>query len=373
MRIIFFLRHFPSHVSNLRGGTARAVGGLAAALATSGEQVIVLTEHGAGHYWRDGYEVIGFEGPKQHRAMWISSGIKRWLSRNLAAEDTLILNGVFHPGVYALARFVRHLGYRYFVAPHDPYAPALFSGNAWLKLPYWSLFERPLLTRASGIIVLDRDHAMYLRQRGISTPVLEAGNGYNPTDVPPEATLTWSTSSSVCIGYLGRIDVWNKGLDILVKAIAGLAEPRPSVLLRGLGFDSREALELRDLANALSVTCRILPPDWSRSGPELAAECDLFCLPSRFEGFGLAALEAMLAARPIVVSSIGGIARHVRESGCGLVVDPAKDAITSAFNELLSERDKWKEMGLSGRAYAMSQLSWDAAAKRLIKGFKAQK
>lgn len=373
MRIIFFLRHFPSQLSDLRGGTARAVGGVAASLAASNYKTIVLTEHGEGHYWRDGYEVVGFSGPKWHRAMWISPGIKRWLSSNLRPDDKLILNGIFHPGVSALAHFVRGLRHPYFVAPHDPYAPALFSGNAWLKKPYWIFFERPLLAKASGVIVAEQDHAVYLRQKGISTPILKAGNGYNPEEIPPESTLTWSTSSSVCIGYLGRIDVWNKGLDILVRATAQLPEPRPRLVLRGLGFDSREALQLGNLAKTLSVHCEILPPEWTLSGAQLTAECDLFCLPSRFEGFGLAALEAMLAARPVVVSNIGGIARHVQQSQCGLVVDPTPESLSAAFNSLLSMRGKWKEMGLAGRRYALSQLSWDAAAKRLVTGLQAGK
>ena len=40
---------------------------------------------------------------------------------------------------------------------------------------------------------------------------------------------------------------------------------------------------------------------------------DLFVLPSRFEGFGLSALEAMLAARPVLVSDVAGLAPHIRE------------------------------------------------------------
>jgi len=88
----------------------------------------------------------------------------------------------------------------------------------------------------------------------------------------------------------------------------------------------------------------------------------VFLLPSRFEGFGLSALEAMLAGRVLMVSNVAGIAPHVRDSGCGLVIAPDVAHVKSGLLELITLRSKWKEMGLSGRNYALRHLRWDRIA-----------
>ncbi len=368
MRILFYLRHFPLDAGALQGGTARAVGGLATALAGLGQEVFVLSEAQTGESRRNGYRVLGFRGPRHHRAMRVGAGLRRWLQQSVVEGDVPILNGIFHPGVYAVACYLHHHHHPYWVAPHDPYAPAIFRHNSWLKRPYWWLFERRLLARATGIVLLDRTHARYLRARGIRTPTLESGNGYEPDEVPPMARLTWRRWKPIRIGYLGRIAPWNKGLDLLLQAAARLPQPQPRIEMRGLGSTGSAARSLRAMAQGLGLDCRILPPDWTRSGSELAAEFDLFCLPSRFEGFGLAALEAMLAARPLLVSNVGGIARHVAAAGCGVVVEPNVSALHQGLWELLEKRLHWRRMGLAGRSYALEHLSWSAAAHRLLAG-----
>lgn len=88
-------------------------------------------------------------------------------------------------------------------------------------------------------------------------------------------------------------------------------------------------------------------------------------MPSRFEGFGIAALEAMLAGRVLLVTRSAGIAPHVVESGCGVLVEPDKDSIVNGLCELISRRADWDKMGLDGQRYAMHKLNWTQIAGRL--------
>jgi glycosyltransferase involved in cell wall biosynthesis len=89
-------------------------------------------------------------------------------------------------------------------------------------------------------------------------------------------------------------------------------------------------------------------------------------MPSRFEGFGLSALEAMLAARVLIVSRSAGIAPHIEKSGCGIVVDPTAADVQRGFRYLLERRNCWREMGLRGREYAQENLHWNRIAKRTL-------
>ena len=103
--------------------------------------------------------------------------------------------------------------------------------------------------------------------------------------------------------------------------------------------------------------------------PQIIADHDVFCLPSRFEGFGLAALEAMLAARVLLVSEIAGIARHVRAADCGIVVEATTESIGAGLQTLLRRRDEWREMGLRGRRYALANLQWKSIAAGALRDY----
>jgi glycosyltransferase involved in cell wall biosynthesis len=254
--------------------------------------------------------------------------------------------------------------------PHDPYNPAIFSKNAHLKWPYWYLLERPLLRRAKAVQVLDIRHAQFLRDLGVKTPTIAAPNGFLPSEVYPENSFNWNIDGTPKLLFLGRMDAHNKGLDLLLDAFAQIVETTDAQLvIQGADKGDRKGLEERAAKLSLSNRTSFLAPDYSTSTPLIIKNYDIFCLPSRFEGFGLSALEAMLAGRVLLVSEVAGIAPHVQASGCGVVVPPEVSAIKSGLLELLQRRSQWKDMGLQGRHYALEHLRWDKIAAEAIEQY----
>jgi glycosyltransferase involved in cell wall biosynthesis len=108
----------------------------------------------------------------------------------------------------------------------------------------------------------------------------------------------------------------------------------------------------------LNGAVRFVPPDFSVSAPILASRYDALVLPSRFEGFSMAAMEAMLAARPVVISRIAGLTPHVQAARCGFIVDATPQSIADGIAKLLAARNQWREMGLRGRRYVLENLCW---------------
>jgi glycosyltransferase involved in cell wall biosynthesis len=374
MQVMLYLKHFPAAGAPLNEGTSIAVGGLASGLAENGARVAVLCEGPARSSIRTerGYAVECFANRHPYRTFSLAPGLKRHIAEQLAPRRGLCLvNGMFHPPVYAMGRWLRRLGVPYVVAPHDPYDSAVFSRNAHLKWPYWYLFERRLLRRASAVQVLDIKHAECLRGLGVGTRVIETLNGVAPGSAPPESQLTWRAAAEpVSLVFLGRIDSWNKGLDILIDAFPHFAALTGARLtLQGPDWGDRARLEERAARRMISSKVAFHAPDYRRSSPWIIADHDVFCLPSRFEGFGLAALEAMLAARVLLVSEIAGIARHVRASDCGVIVKPTTAGVAEGLAALLQRRSEWREMGLRGRRYALANLQWKNIAASALQHY----
>jgi glycosyltransferase involved in cell wall biosynthesis len=363
LHIAIYLKHFPGAGSPLIGGTAISVDGLAAGLVQSGADVSVLCEGAARTTVKaaGGYTIECFCNHRQYRTFTLAPELRRYVSEYLTQRQGLCLvNGMFHPGAYAMGRLLYQAGVPYVAVPHDPYDRPVFASNAHLKWPYWYLFERRLLLRAHAVQVLDIRHAVCLRRLGIETPCLETPNGIAAESVPAESQLQWrGPREAVHLVFLGRIDAYNKGLDTLLDAFAGISKQVDMRLtVQGPDWGDRARLEKHAVAANISDRVAFRGPDYERSSTQIIGDHDIFCLASRFEGFGLAALEAMLAARVLLVSEGAGIAHHVRASGCGVTVPSTVEGIEQGLQKLLRLRASWREMGLNGRRYALANLQW---------------
>jgi glycosyltransferase involved in cell wall biosynthesis len=357
VHLYLYVRHFPAAGDRLHEGIVKAVHGLASGLVAAGAAVTVLTESSAiansSVLTAAGYRIECFSNPVQSRpAFRISPRLKSYI-RNLPPDSLVILNGIFHASVYSLSRLCCRHQVPYVIAPHDVYSPAMFRKSPRLKWAFWWLFEKRSLKQAQAVQLLDIRQMRWLRHLGVNTPILEVPNG-----ITTGLNLDYSRRSNTIpkLFFFGRMDIYHKGLDLLLEAFQTVvAEQAIELVIQGVDEGDRPRLER--LAQSLPQV-QFLDPEYERSPIDIMQDYDIFCLPSRFEGFGLAALEAMVAGRVLLVSEEAGIAPHVMASGCGVVVQPNGAAIESGLLALLQRRQEWQRMGAQGRQYALDRLDW---------------
>lgn len=371
MKIGMYLRHFPADRQLMTGGTSKAVHGLASGLADHGASVTVLCEGEEAFAVRsdNGYIIHSFV--RSGRSPFaVSHDLTENLLLGRSGFDVVVLNGIFSPYLSTLGALLRRANVPYVVAPHDPYHPNIFRKRFVVKRPYWYLYERRLLARARAIQVLDSRHGRYIESLGIHTPTFEVPNGFLDSDVPPETPqLTQRADGRVRALYLGRVDSYNKGLDLLLAAVQSL----PEIWLTIQGPDWGDRGDLVRTSRKLGIGNRVAfaLPDFDRTASSIIAEYEILCLPSRFEGFGLSALEAMLSSRVVLASDIAGVSGHVRSSGCGVCVSPETSSISAGLRTLLDRRESWPTMGSKGRRYAMHNLRWRDIAGRALRAYQS--
>jgi glycosyltransferase involved in cell wall biosynthesis len=154
--------------------------------------------------------------------------------------------------------------------------------------------------------------------------------------------------------------VRRKGLDVLLDALARLAAagPPPRLWIAGEGPE-RAALERQAARAGLGERVRFLGR--REDAADLLAACDVFVMPSRREGLGVAALEAMAAGRPVVASRVGGLAAAVQEGGTGLLVPPEDPAaLASALSTLLGDATLRARLGAAGPARVVAAFGAEA-------------
>jgi glycosyltransferase involved in cell wall biosynthesis len=132
----------------------------------------------------------------------------------------------------------------------------------------------------------------------------------------PSGSTTEDEHTVVAVGALS----WEKGHDVLLRAIAHLDVTRPGLRLAILG-EGVERARLVALAHELGIERRLVLAG-HRSDPwRWLGGASLFVHPSRWEGFGMSLLEAMAAGLPAIATSCPGGPKEILENGRhGLVV-----------------------------------------------------
>jgi glycosyltransferase involved in cell wall biosynthesis len=163
--------------------------------------------------------------------------------------------------------------------------------------------------------------------------------------------------------YYGRFDVFQKGIDVLLDTMALLVRGRPELPLKiaGRGKDAdrvRAMIAERGLQRNVELIANPSP----ERVRELMSGALAMVMPSRFEGFGMVAAEAMAAAVPVVAAGVDSLPDVVGEDGGVLVPREDAAATARAIAALLDAPGRRAALSASARARAR-RWSWDEVAR----------
>jgi glycosyltransferase involved in cell wall biosynthesis len=164
--------------------------------------------------------------------------------------------------------------------------------------------------------------------------------------------------------YLGRIDTFHKGLDLLVDAFTALATRHPEVRLRiaGRGRDA-EALYARVADSPAAPRIDLVGAVSEEGKRELLATASGVVMPSRMEGWGMVAAEAMAAGAPLLVSDAGSLPDLVRGHAPVVRAGDA-DALLEGMERLLADPAAAAGRAAAARLAARERFDWDVIAER---------
>ena len=162
-------------------------------------------------------------------------------------------------------------------------------------------------------------------------------------------------------------DVPLKGLDYLLKALSDLAEVYPDISLSIIGEQKKgghteRLIKKLNLEKRVNFFSNLTQEDLRKT----YCEAELAIIPSLYEGFGFAAIEAMACGVPLISSSGGALPEVIKDTG---IIIPPKNVkeIYNSIDFLFSSPHSAKELAKKGLLRANSKFSWAAIAKQLEK------
>jgi glycosyltransferase involved in cell wall biosynthesis len=164
--------------------------------------------------------------------------------------------------------------------------------------------------------------------------------------------------------FCGRMS-FQKGPDLLVEAVPLILRTRSDARFVFMGEGVMRAdCERRARELGVADACRFLGYTSSSEKEELVNACDLMCVPSRNEPFGVVVLEAWDACKPVVATEAVSIIKNFED---GLLAYVQPESIAWCINRLLGNPDEMKKLARAGFCRIEAEFSWDTIAKRTEK------
>lgn len=334
-----------------RGGIAQALGGFFRAIRLTGLNYTFIATHSAtapGGRWKP----------------WIKSfgSLRRARRDARRAGETPVAFIHMGGGIVStirkctLALFLRILGVPVVIQLHGPEV------EGYLARPVSRFFFRLSLAPANAIAALTPWWAELLASNGVRKPIRVLPN------VAPEAAeaeaarpLTDSPPNTRCrILTMSRM-VSGKGFDAVVDAMPHVTEP---VIFRFAGTGPQEP-GLRQKVADLDPAPEVEFLGWvdDAQKPALFSETDIFCLPSRYDSFGMGYVEAMAYGLPVIALRRGAIVDVVGDGEAGLLVAADEpEELAAAIDQLASNHDLKQRMQAAAKKRVLSMYSARAIA-----------
>ena len=307
-----------------------------------------------------------------------SPALMRYMDDRIKDFDIVHIQGVYQFHSLVAGYFARKYGIPYVLSPRGMLLPAFLKMKGKIKKKiYINLVEKKNLKKADLVHCTTEDEWKGLGDLGISLKrTIVIPNGI-PTEeirgVPGERTFKekYNLSGKITILFLSRL-IWSKGLDILISAFSKVVSQYRNTHLVLAGPDSegyRSKVErwIRDEGIEDFVTFT----GFLKDKQKLAAlqGSDIFVQPSYSESFGMAAVEAMFAGLPVVLSKKVGIWDVIEKDNCGVIVDLKPESIAEGILHLLRNPEERLKMGERGRETAIREFSIDNVAEKMIEAY----
>lgn len=292
----------------------------------------------------------------------------------IAHVDIVHVHAVWNFPSWWAMRCAGSAGKPYVVAPQGSFDSWAMSQNRLAKRIYGALTEMPLLRGAACLQALTTKEADQFRKAGLRGPVSVIPNGIpggNIDRVPDTgglARMLELPNGSRALLFLSRVHR-KKGLDILLQAFRTVADSHSDIYLVIAGDDAgsgyRQEMEVRARDLGIHARCRFIGEVRGEFKQAVLLGADAFALISRSEGLPVAALEALGAGLPAVISSECNVP-EVAKQCAGWVVEPSVAAASGALMELFGNQDEARERGLRARALIKTKFTWDQIAAETI-------
>jgi glycosyltransferase involved in cell wall biosynthesis len=293
--------------------------------------------------------------------------------------DVVHMHSAYVPANYLLSRELRRRRIPYVITAHGNYSPHLLRRRPWLKMPYRLICELPIANNALFVhAIADRTDIV---KYGVARPIVIAPNGLDVGETTKTSGNNHIRSRwpdlkdrGLCL-FLGRLDIEQKGLDILIEAWRQVSRLNSKLALILVGSDWKGG-ESRLKAQVAALELKDSVKFWGNAGSEikfdLLRESLMFLHASRWEaGIPFSVLEAMACRAPCIVTRAADPLGSIGCNRAGYNINGTSEDLAASILSL-AELPEYKRaaMGEAALQIVQREFSWQQTAAILCKAYR---
>ncbi len=352
MRVVIVSHLF----DDIASGPSRSVPSYADSLSKLDEVVWINTIEDTMPHWG---KVACF-----HKASEIGGLNYSKITHQFGVPDIVVFQGFNFPEHALFAIQLRRKHIPYIIVPRGSLAyDAIHNHARWKKwVAHKLLFDR-YVKSASAIQFLTKEEYDESGKKWNSNCFV-LGNGFSNDLVKEDFSR-----DRIKGVFIGRLDMYHKGLDNLVAAVGSVADQMRAAhfTIDLYGPEKYDYLKLGETiaAKSLGDVLSVHGPVSGDAKSELLLGSDLFVLTSRFEGHPMGLIEALSYGLPALVTAGSNMMGKIIENKAGWQADPnTSDAIAETLLRIIKERESLKEKGRNARLLSLDY-DWQALAVAL--------
>lgn len=290
------------------------------------------------------YETVGLINIKNEKITGIENQFEyhdsfcfEQLPAPFSNPDLIIFHEIYYPKYIKLSKRIRELNIPYIIVPHA----ALTEESQKIKF-----FKK----KAANLLLFNKfihnaKSIQCLSERELSTTNYEKNKfiGTNGINIPNSIKNSFSNDKHI-ITYIGRLDAFHKGLDLLVDAAHNCAhflrKNNCKIYIYGPDYKGRYDNVKQMINNRNIQDLVILNHEVSGKEKEkILLQSDIFIQTSRFEGMPMGILEALSYGLPCIITEGTTLAEFVETNNCGWTCKTSKEEISKALIRSIKEKD----------------------------------
>lgn len=291
----------------------------------------------------------------------------RDLPAPFSKPDIIVFHEIYYPSFLRFAFEAKQLSIPYVIIPHG-----CLTSNAqkqkWLK------------KKIGNIILFNRFIYNSAAIQYLSTSELERTTvhwdyiiGTNGVDMP-DSIKEYGTKDSIDIVYIGRLDIENKAIDLMIDAIESIKEflvkNNCCIYLYGPDQNDIYGYITKRIQDSQLQQCLVL------NNPVLDAEkkivlenADLFLQTSRSEGMPMGILEALSYGIPCIVTEGTTLGDILEQNNAGWMAKTNNQDIANAIIQAIKDKECWPSMSNNAKLLVYKQFRWEIVSKDVVQKY----
>ena len=309
------------------------------------------------------YSNIDVEGVTQYEYKG-AKNFPNYLPAPFNKPDIVVFHGVNLPKNISIYNKLIKKHIPYIIVPHGEITRTALK-KKWLKkkIAYILLFNR-FIKKAAAVQCLSQNEA---DESVIAKKKFIVPNGMDLHEQKPIHT----EREGMKLLYIGRLEFEIKGFDLMVNAVASIAEymreNKITIDIYGPSSgDGKDVLASYISAHNVADIVTVNAPVFGKEKADVINNYDVFIQTSRSEGMPMGILEALAYGMPVIATQGTRLMKQIAEHNCGYSAGGDVADIANAIKQAYNDKANWLEKGENARSLITNRFSWENVAKNAI-------